>query len=316
MTETSALPQDLTTATPVEIDTALAENYYAANSAANRKGQALDHLRYSMPRSERKSASRAELVEAAEAQMEAQPWNARSIQSTLDRLTDAEATLARLREEAEPLNAEYQRRPWTRAFLVTDGHVHSSMGCSTCNNGEYATSFTWLTEYSGKDEAEVIEAAKSRACTVCYPDAPVETAGESALMTPDERTRAEKRADAAKAKAARLAKKIEKGLTEDGSEFKVEWLDRNAGGHERDPETGASTYVYRDRPRREFFKTEQAATQWVVQYLVWDGGWDGEKADGFTQVVEAVARKHGKSVEDVKAELDAKAEAKRKRDNR
>ena len=69
-----------------------------------------------------------------------------------------------------PLHAEFARRGgWTRAFLVVggDGHVHSSMDCSTCNRGVEPTRFQWMVEFSGTTEAEVVAAAGWRATVTC-----------------------------------------------------------------------------------------------------------------------------------------------------
>lgn len=124
------------------------------------------------------------------------------------------ALLAAQAVEAEmaPLNAEFTRRGgWTRAFIVSAGHVHSSMNCSTCNNGMYPTSFGWLTEFSGKDEAQVIEAAGSRACTVCFPNAPVD-APAGRLFHADEVAAEQARAERAAKKAIADAKKAANAL--------------------------------------------------------------------------------------------------------
>lgn len=302
---------DLTTATPIEIDTALAALYAEQRAAEARIDRAtVSVLQVAGAKRTYGRGNSGWTMTAAEAEARARviaadlassvTWVRGNAQSAVDALDKARADLASVHAEQSRIGEEFTRRGgWTRAFLVTDGHVHSSMNCSTCNNGEYATSFTWLVQFSGHDEAEVVEAAASRACTVCYPSAPVEIAGESALMTPDERTRAEAREAAAKAKAERQAKKVAGGLTADGSEFVVSYPGWRAG-------TVAT----------EHFKTERAAVQWLVQYVVWDGGWDGDKAPAFAAVVEAVAAKHGKAVEDVRAELDAKVAAKRKRDSR
>lgn len=314
---------NLTTATPVEIDTELARLYgvhlaarQEATFAAEYVHHAANDKRVYRGRSRDWVMTTADAVEKAREIADTDTtYVGNQAARALARYDAAKAAVAAASDAMKPLNDEYRSRPWTRAFLVTDGHVHSSMDCSTCNNGEYNTQFSWLTEFSGGTEADVVAAAADRACTVCYPSAPVETAGPSALMTPDERTRAEKRDDAAKAREGRLAKKIAKGLTADGSEFVVTYVDHNAGGHERDPQTGQSTYVYKDRARTERFKTEQAATQWLVQYTIWDGP-DGDKAPAFAAIVEAVAAKHGESVETVREEIAAKIAAKIKRDNR
>ena len=73
------------------------------------------------------------------------------------------------------------------------------MTCSTCYP---TTEFSWLTEFSAATEAEIVTAAADRACTVCYPSAPVVPAGTSRLRTP-----AEKATDADR--EAREARKTE-----------------------------------------------------------------------------------------------------------
>ena len=78
-----------------------------------------------------------------------------------------------LAKEMEPLNGEFQESGgWNRAFLVTNknGHVHRSMECSTTRA---TTEFEWLPAYSGVDENEIVDAAGEKACTECYPSAPV-----------------------------------------------------------------------------------------------------------------------------------------------
>lgn len=100
------------------------------------------------------------------------PDTARHYEAEVLKALDEQEAVAR---KMLPLEAEFiARGTWTRAFVVADGHVHRSMHCSTCNNGLYPTEFGWVTEFSGKTEAEVVEAAGSRACTVCYPNAPVD----------------------------------------------------------------------------------------------------------------------------------------------
>ncbi len=302
---------DLTTATPVEIDTVLADLYDQQYTIGNTIDR---HITSVMHHADAKriygnrghtwnmtTADAEAKVRTALADGTTLAYEVRSHQRTLDALDEARARRAAVHARQTEIGAEFTRRGgWTRAYLVTDGHVHSSMGCSTCNNGQYATGFHWLVEFSGGTEADVVKAAADRACTICYPTAPVATAGPSTLMTPDERTRAEQRGAAAKAKAARLAKKIEKGLTADGSEFKVEYVDG-------------------DRVRTEWFKTEQAAIQWVVQYTVWAGYYPNradERTPGYAQVIQAVASKHGQTIAQVEEMIAAKVAAKIKRDAR
>lgn len=115
---------------------------------------------------------------------------------------ELEARMERLRQERKALSDEYYRRGgWTRAFLVNnaDGHVHSSSSCSTLR---FDTQLTWLTDYSGKDQAEIIDAAGWRACTVCYPDAPLGYEKRESQIKSDEDVAREQRA-AERAEVAR-----------------------------------------------------------------------------------------------------------------
>lgn len=116
-------------------------------------------------------------------------------------------------EEEDIYEAEYHRRGrWTRAFLVHNGngHVHKSRSCSTLRP---TTSLLWVTSYSGKNESEVIEDAGESACTVCYPNAPVDTRNRPSKITDpnvkainDEKTKArEERERVKNEKAAKLA---------------------------------------------------------------------------------------------------------------
>jgi hypothetical protein len=167
---------DLTTATPVQIDTALAEiygRYYdKCDQADLQRGyrkdlqDTLDQVdkgtyrfhfneQYDRPRYEKMVAERTAKIEA---------------------LTDeANAIYA----EMTPFNLEFKRRGgWTRFYVVMGGHIHSSMACSTCNKMGKATRFGWLPERSGQSEAEALESLvteshKTVLCSVCFPTAPV-----------------------------------------------------------------------------------------------------------------------------------------------
>lgn len=83
------------------------------------------------------------------------------------------ASLQQLSVEEKPLHDEYTRRPWSRFFLVSGGHIHSSMSCSTCNRNGKATVFSWLPDLSGLTEEEAVAAHGAILCTACYPLAPL-----------------------------------------------------------------------------------------------------------------------------------------------
>ena len=314
---------DLTTQTPVEIDTELYRLYRLESAARNKVESVADYLHYLVK--DKKSRGKFsgmpfwemtmdEVVVAATELAQQVHYNARQAQEHLDQFAAAQKVHHDVREAQVPLNAEYRRRPWSRAFLVqnTGGHVHSSMSCSTCFP---TTEFAWMVAFSGKPESEIVEAAGEAACTVCYPSAPVDVLKRPTRMFgPDQIAAREAREKRAAEKAVRDAKKVEKGLTPDGSEFVVTYTEKGAPGWERN-DSGQQVHVYRDRTRREFFKTEMAAVQWVVRYATWHG-WDADEAEGFQQVIEAVAAKHGKTVDQVTEEIKAKMVAKVKRDNR
>lgn len=216
--------------------------------------------------------------------------------------------------QANVLEDEFVRRGgWPRSFIAqsSDGHAHSSMHCPTCNKGRSRTRFAWMTDYSGKTEEEIVAAAGWRACTVCYPSAPVgdERSLPTQMWTPEDIDKDKARQEREAAKLARDAAKIAKALTSDGSEFTVPTAVLSSNG----------------RQRTESFKTEQAATQWAVGHIV-DRKWyytnpyaelaeDLKVRDQSVEsVIAAVAAKHGRTVQEVRAEFEAKAAAKAKRD--
>ncbi|MFD7247942.1 hypothetical protein ACFV6Y_39105 [Streptomyces massasporeus] len=179
-----------------------------------------------------------------------------------------------------PLNAEYDRRGgWPRAFLVQNsgGHVHGSMGCSTCFP---STQYAWLTDYSGKGEDEIVYAAGELACTVCYPSAPVDVlkrVGEIRRPSDLERERI------AAEKAAKDAEKAAAAVV--------------------DPESGDVLY-----------KTERAALNAIGSALK-DIRWyefkhpDQSKWEALAgKAVNALAARRGVDPADLMAELTAKAD--------
>lgn len=112
------------------------------------------------------------------------------------------AKLDRIRGERQALDAEFDRRGgWTRAYFVNnvDGHIHTSTSCSSLR---WTTSITWLTEHSGKDADEMVELAGWRACTICFPDAPLGIEKMPSQIKSDEDVAREQRA-AERAEAAR-----------------------------------------------------------------------------------------------------------------
>ena len=123
------------------------------------------------------------------------------------------------------LNAEFTRRGgWTRAYLVdnADGHVHNTDACSSFRIG---TRYHWLTELSGQAESEIVELAGERACTICFPTAPVDVLKRpSKLEGPAQIATREAKAARDAEKAVRDAKKAEKAIANpDGSPLQGKW---------------------------------------------------------------------------------------------
>lgn len=112
-----------------------------------------------------------------------------------------------LASEIKVYTDEYTcRGGWNRVFLAQshDGHAHNDTECSTCHHGENRTQFAWLTQYSGKSQDEIVADAGERACTTCYPSAPVNAKGTK-MFTPDE-IEAQRRREEQDAERARKAK--------------------------------------------------------------------------------------------------------------
>lgn len=198
---------DLTTATPVEIDTKLAEINTATREAQAKADSAWNSVvraatRYvgkegKWERVGRKTVAlkatdeeiKEALVEAAEfegqditalptATERVKAWNGRDLieaQAAFEEIADK---VPAIKATALPYEAEYvQRGGWSRFFLVTSsaGHIHSSQSCSTCN---LRTTYGWYPDFSGQTMAEAIAAWDERGsaevlCSTCFPDAPV-----------------------------------------------------------------------------------------------------------------------------------------------
>lgn len=127
----------------------------------------------------------------------------------------ARAALAELDKRAEPLEALYRANPWTRFFLVPGGHLHSSRRCSSLR---WNTILYWLPEYSGKTEADIVALAGEKACTICYPSAPVDRPSMLPVHVAEREAAAAERAEkAAKSRAAAAA-----AITVGGTTYKTQ----------------------------------------------------------------------------------------------
>lgn len=304
---------DWMNATPVEVDTELADLYGQRYQLAMKHEQHAEYLRNAVKRHLGKSIYDRSYVtrEQIGAYVSGLDPDGYNDASMLRQIAEDDDRLAQIRDldaSIRVLDDVYDARGrWPRAFLVTNasGHVHSSMGCSTCfapgydNSGNLrrGTEFHWLTEYSGASEDDIIDAAGERACSVCYPDAPVESRNKPTRMfSDDEKLKAAEKIERGKAKAAKAAKALEKAITPDGTPLDVPGIGYPAP-----------------------FKTEQAATSWAVDKILMDRTYEmyemnDTKRAGVEIVKDAIAAKHDWTREEVDAHLEKKIVAKAKRE--
>jgi hypothetical protein len=251
------------TATPAEIDTAWAAingRIAVASADAARLTALIERYEKSYYYTDRIPALRTELDQA-----EAAEW----------------AAIA----ETVPFRAEWERRGgWTRYFLVdnTGGHVHPDTNCSTCFP---TTEYAFLPEQSGLTAAELVEMAGEKACTVCFPWAPVDTLRRSTKLEAPAR-KAAREAREAKAAAA-AAKKAKNAIP--------------------------ATRIVTQGSWKETLETISAARTRLTdhyQYTV-EFGWDEFITAGLDDLVQVVATKESKTTEQVITEARTRA-AKRK----
>lgn len=208
------------------------------------------------------------------------------------------ATLAQVYTEIAELAAVYDEERWNRAYLVTNsqGHVHKSRYCSTCFPN---TRFAWLTEFSGADETEIVEAAGETACTICYPSAPAEVLNRpTTIVTAEKAAKEAAKAEREAKRVEREAKRLAKAATLSGESLIVpdDW-----DGNRVDRIDTEYT------ARREWNSAEDSLG-WIFES-------QPERAARLAErqrlIEEALAEKHGLSAEEMRAELLAKY-AKRK----
>jgi hypothetical protein len=217
-------------------------------------------------------------------------------------LADAQARLEALHGQAAPYTAEFRRRGgWGRAFLAqsSDGHVHSSQHCSTLHRGPERTPLVWMLDYSGKSEPEIVAAAGWRACTVCYPSAPVgdEKTLPTRMFSKADIDRAQARQERDAARAARLAAKAAKAITSpDGSPLQV--FNRHVPERQRTLRNGTVDTV----AAHDVFDTIEtlaAAKSWLTNSQEsWRGAARTQDAQNLQRVAEAIAHKLGTTAQE------------------
>lgn len=207
----------------------------------------------------------------------------------LSRMEAARRAIADCENAARPLDAEFKRRGgWTRAWLVlaSGGHVHRTTECRTCFP---TTKFAWLTQLSGQDEVKIVEQAGEAACTECYPSAPVDVRNRpSRIRTPEQLAREVEKAERAKIKAAKAIAAPDgtslrtKGYGEIGTEF-----------------TARRSYADAVAYARCLARADIARHRDTI----------AEYHEDAQCILAALAAKHGRTEDDLRAELAPKVEA-------
>lgn len=131
-------------------------------------------------------------------------------EAEIERLSNRVGDMRRVLGKLEDVYGIYL---WNRAFIVPGGHVHSSRGCRTL----FADTVIYpVPECSALTEAEIVELAADRACTVCYPSAPVDK--KSTLKAPGEEEVNQRKTEREAKAAEKKAKKVLVTYTADRTE--------------------------------------------------------------------------------------------------
>lgn len=192
-TTKTTLVDDLTTATPPQVDGVLADLYgqaaALADTIASRYGTV--HRLIGEKRTYRgrtavwptTSLAAGKIAQDLLAAGTLPEWEARPLQDALDGIAEAYAAKGELHALADEYEAEHARRGWARFFLVLGGHIHADMSCHTCYP---TTQFGWLPALSGLTEADAVAEHGTILCSVCFPSAPVAwTVGAQSKDDPD-----------------------------------------------------------------------------------------------------------------------------------
>jgi hypothetical protein len=256
--------EDPTTATPVEIDTRLNELAWQHVGLITDRQLAEKRLQRTLMQPERQ------------------------------RLWELNQRIRVNRDERRALEAEYDRRPWARAYVVPGGHVHADYHCHTL----YPETQRYLAApVSGFDESQVVAAAGERACTVCYPAAPVNAfKRKTTIFTPDEEQAAHERAERADKRAAKAVAQAEKGIgNPDGTTLRT-----HSYGEIRTERTAQIEYV-----------DAAAYVAACDDGYPYTGRYDDCKAEA-ALILAALAHKRGTTIAQQRQDLAAKVDKKRR----
>jgi hypothetical protein len=286
---------DLTTATPVEIDTEL---YAAYGRIADLTDQ------------QHRIAAQVERIDEVKSDSCYSKLPQFSSENRAKLVNEHKALQARIHEildnDVYPREAQYNERRWTRYYLVdnTNGHVHKDQDCDSCFE---STRYAWLIEQSGMRAEDLVVLAGEKACTFCFDWAPTDVLKQKTKLEAPERKAARLEREAKKAE--RAAKKAAKAIANaDGSPLKTfdhHWPERQV------VRQGVVVKVHPAHDSYKTLETLHAARGWLTD-SVWYLKRDGEHHPSFRAadmivVADAIAHKEGKTRKVVMEEAEKRA---------
>lgn len=307
---------DIATATPVEIDTELGRLYSEAFPYRQTIRNTDERIFALVRGTEGETPVEIKTYAAARDR-------ARKLVDELPKLLvagqTAHAKLAPLQAAEELLEGEYEARGgWSRFFLVvsSEGHVHSSMHCSTCTN---RTQFRWMPDQSGLTMDEAIAAWDKRGsaeilCTVCFPNAPV---ARTEFQVPDTQCPGSLTFHYDRATARLGYYSGNHATCNDCGQVitvtksnKLRKHDKTPAAPKADanaPTADGQPLTVKTRHGNQTFKTERAAITWVVRELGTHRAYGyALSQEGVDTVIKSLAEKHRKSASTVQAEIEVK----------
>lgn len=256
----------------------------------------------------------AEVTERAATADPEKPWVQREAQAALDKLAEARAELAAAKQAEDAQDALWAAHGrWNRYSVVPGGHIHTNG--RACHTLRPSTTVLWAHPVSGDTVADAIATYGTVLCTHCFPEAPVEQTGGKVLTDADGNplTLAEAQAikDAREAeKAAKQAAKNAKAVFVPGTTDLVQGPDL----YEIKTERTLVTEIVNVLARYGRVEMASGSSRLDSKYR------EQDKYPTYREWLDyayaALAAKHGKTVKQIKAEMNKKLQAKNARDAR
>lgn len=221
-------------------------------------------------------------------------------------ILQANRDVKKAEKDINTFDEAYEKRgSWNRAFLVPNGHVHSSINCSTCNKGKEATKFQAMTNYSNHSEDEIVENAGYRACTTCYPTAPVgnERNLPTKMFTKSEEEKEQARIEREAARIKKANDAVSKAPTATGEPLVL--------GIERFKTESTAVSYYSDKVVDDLVDEAEDA-----EHKIPNREYMQEKREHQLTILKSLAEKRDVSIKEVQEELKPKVMSKIKKHNR